>query len=96
IQVFAERSPSVLIVDLSADLQVRLVRNKDPERIKEKPSKKDTEFSEKTLLSYEAEYRMNTNETDLPGKNVLRIDNTQLSPEEVAQKILDHLKSSDF
>lgn len=91
IKVFENRNPEVLIVDLSADLEERLKRNKNPERIKHKPSKRDVDFSEKALLSYEKDYRMNSTETDLLGKTVLRINNTHLSPERVAQRILDYL-----
>ncbi|GAB5553491.1 MAG: AAA family ATPase [Saprospiraceae bacterium] len=91
IKVFENRNPEVLIVDLSADLEERLKRNKNPERIKHKPSKSDMVFSEKALLSYEKDYRMNSSKEDLPGKKVLRINNTYLSPEQVAHRILEHL-----
>lgn len=91
IQVFEPRNPEVLIVDLSADLEARLKRNKAPQRLQHKPTKRDTEYSEKALLSYEKTYRMNSSESDLVGKDVLRINNTHLSPEQVAKHILDYL-----
>ncbi len=90
IQVFEDCELKVGIVDLSADLAVRLQRNRQEDRIKAKPSKGDLEFSEKALLSWEEEYRMNSEEGEFPNKQILRINNTNLSPEQVAQQIKDY------
>ena len=84
IQIFQPRNPIVHIVELTANLDERLKRNRHEHRLKHKASKRDIEFSEKNLLSFESEYRMNSKEGELPEKAIFKIDNTHLSPDEVA------------
>jgi shikimate kinase len=91
IQVFEQRAPEVLFVDLKADLKERLKRNIDPHRLEQKPSKRDLGFSEKSLLKFDELYRMNAKENEFPDKNFLYIDNTNLSPDQVAQQIIEQL-----
>lgn len=87
IAVFQKRKPQVCIVELKASLEERLKRNRHPNRLKHKPSKRDVDASEKRLLYHDQTYRMNTNDGELPHKNIYTIDNTDLSPAEVAQII---------
>jgi shikimate kinase len=91
VRVFEAKNTEVFYIELKADLDKRLVRNKGEERLKQKPSKRDLEFSEKSLLSFDKDYRMNTNEGDLPNKKVLTIDNTNLEPEDVAKMIKKYI-----
>lgn len=80
----------VHIVELKADLKERLRRNKTENRLLHKPTKRDTEASDKRLLFHEDKYRLNTLDDELLHKNIFKIDNTHLSPEEVAIKIKEH------
>lgn len=89
IEVFKKRNPRICLVELEADLQERLKRNKHEHRLAHKPSKRDLEFSEKALLNWESEYRMNSYEGEFPDKEIYKIDNTGLKPEAVARMIRD-------
>ena len=66
------------------DLKTRLARNETPHRIERKPSKRDIEWSRNSLLSDAQKYRLNSNEDEVWYKNHFKIDNTNLSPDEVA------------
>ena len=87
IDIFKKEGSEVHIVELAADLDARLVRNKGENRLKHKPSKRDITFSEKGLLKLEKKYRMNSLEGEFATKNIFKIDNTALSPETVAEMI---------
>jgi hypothetical protein len=84
-------------VELSADLDERLVRNGSPLRLAEKRSKRDLEFSRRNLLELDANYVMNTSERRtiaealFAGRDHLRIDNSRLHPAEVAKRIVTEL-----
>lgn len=88
IQFFEKRNPQVCIVELKTDLEERLRRNKTENRLKHKPSKRNVAFSEKMLLHHNKELRLNSFEGEFPDKNIFKIDNTNLSPDEVADKII--------
>jgi len=85
-----KKDVEVHIVELKADLEERLRRNKTENRLQHKASKRDVEASDKRLLYHENKYRLNTLEGELSHKNIFKIDNTHLSPEEVAIKIKEH------
>ena len=79
-------------VELETNLEERLKRNVTEERLKEKPTKRDIERSNKELVDSMDKYRMNSNEGELDFENYIRIDNTNLSPEEVADKVIKRFK----
>jgi len=80
----------VHIVELKAEVKERLRRNKTENRLQHKPTKRDVEASDKRLLYHEDKYRLNSLDGELPHKNIFKIDNTHLEPEEVAIKIKEH------
>ncbi|MFW9822016.1 MAG: AAA family ATPase [Candidatus Thorarchaeota archaeon] len=89
--IFEEQGATVYYIELEADLEERLRRNKGKLRMDLKPSKRDTERSEKGLLSLEDQYVMNSNE-EYPfffQENYIKIDNTKLSAKEVAKQIFN-------
>lgn len=77
------------VIELETTLEERLRRNKTENRLENKASKRNLEWSEKDLLKSVTKYKFNSD----PGvgekifKNYLRIDNTNISAEEVAKKI---------
>lgn len=75
-------------VELSADLDTRLKRNLTPHRMERKTSKKDTKWSEENLLKDSQRHRLNTEEGEILFENHLKIDNTNLSPDEVADIVI--------
>lgn len=86
ITTLAARFDEVYCVELIADQAVRLERNKTENRLKNKASKRDIEASNQRLLN-EERYRLVSNEGEIPFENYLRIDNTNLEPDVVAQMI---------
>lgn len=96
---YVDRGLPVSFVELYAGLETRLVRNVQSDRIAAKPSKADLTWSDAHVRELEAEYRMNTDPAD-PGTPAgavladfphLRLDNTDLTPDEVAAVILEWL-----
>ncbi|MEL6675996.1 MAG: AAA family ATPase [Bacteroidota bacterium] len=87
VALFDENESRVHYVELEASLEARLQRNRGEDRIAAKPSKRDVEASEKRLLNNEGNLRMNSQLGDFEGKQLLKIDNTHLTPEEVAARI---------
>ncbi len=77
-------------VELVADRDVRLARNRTENRLREKPSKRNVALSEQLIRHAEEKYRCVSNPGEIPYANYLRIDNTGLSPETVAEMIADH------
>ena len=82
-------------VELETDLEERLKRNITEERLLEKPTKRDIERSNKELVDSMDKYRMNSNEGELDFENYIRIDNTNLSPDEVANKVIKKFEMGD-
>lgn len=80
------------IVELSATLEERLIRNDTPERLAAKPSKRDPEVRRSGLLGLEGKYQMNSLPGQLSGAHYLHIDNTKLTPEAVAKQIISHFQ----
>ncbi len=74
-------------VELCADKAIRLERNKTENRLLHKPTKRDLAFSEGLFHTTEEKYRLNTLKGETVFPNMLRIDNTFLSPEETARII---------
>ena len=87
IQIFKEKNAMIYIVELQADLNERLKRNKTENRLKNKESKRNIEWSEKDLLSSVKKYRFNSKENEIKEKNYIKIDNTNISPDIVAKII---------
>lgn len=92
IQIFKDNNAKIYIVELEANLEERLKRNKMENRLENKPSKRNLEWSEKDLLKSVEKYRFNSKENEIKEKNYLRIDNTNISPDIVAKMIKDNFK----
>ena len=76
-------------VELEADLETRLQRNLTPHRLEEKKSKRDVEWSEKELLDCMEKYQLNSNEGEKLFENQIKINNTNLEPDEVADIVIE-------
>jgi hypothetical protein len=77
------------LIELEADLQTRLERNKTPHRLECKPSKKNIEWSEKELIESMNIYRMNSIKDEIKFENYIKINNTNLSPNAVCDIIIN-------
>jgi hypothetical protein len=82
--IFESKGADVYFIELEADLDARLMRNKTPHRLAEKPSKRDLAASEAHLLETLDRLRLNSLEGEIGRENYMKINNTNLSPDEVA------------
>ena len=92
----------VAVVELVADLDTRLGRNRTEHRLAEKKSKRDVDWSDANVRELEADYRMTSEPgRDAPGDRLIAqwphlvIDNTDLSADESADRILDWLVTDE-
>ena len=79
-------------VELRADIETRLKRNITPHRLEAKPTKKDLKWSKRDLLETMEKYKLNTDDGEILFENHIKIDNTNLSPDEVTEIIIEKFK----
>ena len=87
IKLYESKNAEVYVVELCADFDVRIERNKTENRLKHKPTKRDIQYSEAIFRMLESEHRFNMHDNEILFKNYMRIDNTHLLPGEVALRI---------
>lgn len=85
--IFKQNGADVYYVELITSQAVRLERNATENRIRNKASKQSLEISNERLLRDDANFRCESFEGEITFENYMRIDNTTLSPEEVAGMI---------
>jgi len=85
--IFESRGGTVYFVELEADIDERLERNKTPNRLENKPTKRNIEWSEDDLKKSMEKYRLNSLDGEIKRKEYIRINNTNLSAQEVANVI---------
>ena len=95
--LFESNGGAFYFVELSADLETRLIRNATPHRMERKASKKDVEWSRANLLRDTERHRLNSAPDEVWFKHHLKIDNTNLEPDETADMIIStfHLFAND-
>jgi len=84
---FEATGGTVYYVELIADREVRIERNKTENILLNKASKRDLAASEGRMLREETKYRLVSHEGEIPFANYIRIDNTNLEPDVVAKQI---------
>jgi len=87
--LFESRGSDIYFVELEADYDLRIERNKTPNRLANKPTKRDLNRSENIFRSIENKYRLNSIDGEIQNKNYIRINNTDIEPDIVAQMIID-------
>ena len=87
---FEATGGTVYYVELVADQAVRLERNKTENRLRNKASKRNLELSEERMIREETKFRLESREGEIPFPNYIKIDNTNLEPDEVARMIKKH------
>lgn len=95
-----ENGGEVLVLELAADLETRLDRNRSESRLAAKPSKRDLEWSDENVRDMERHQLSTdpTGATPTPADDFidrhphLRLDTGDLSAAEVAQRALDWLQ----
>ncbi|MDD3832028.1 MAG: shikimate kinase [Clostridia bacterium] len=91
-QVFRNVKPDTefYYVELVADIAVRLMRNATENRLLHKSSKRDIDTSNKRMLREEGKYRLESFEGEIPYDNYIKINNTDIPADVVAQRIKDN------
>jgi hypothetical protein len=85
--IFAARAATIAFVELRASLEARLERNRAPDRLLAKPSKRDVARSEARLIDAERLQLNSPGTIPLPYPHVV-IDNTQLTATQVSDEII--------
>jgi hypothetical protein len=86
--LFTKAGGEFYFVELSADLETRIARNETPYRMERKASKKDLEWSRANLLRDTERHRLNSDEGETWFSHHLKIDNTNLTPDQVADLVI--------
>jgi hypothetical protein len=87
---FRQRGGRVLFVELQADQAERLLRNESATRLAENPSKRDLAASRRNLLELDDQHRLSSHGEFDNRADYLRIDNTHVSAEHVAERVVEH------
>lgn len=85
--IFAPYGTEFYYVELVTSQEKRLERNVTENRLQNKASKRDLELSKQRLLEADEKYRLESRDGEIPFENYMKIDNTDLAPETVAQMI---------
>ena len=92
--MFEQTGGTFYLVELQADIETRMKRNITPHRLESKPSKQNIDWSKNEIVKTMQEHRLNSNEDEFFCDNHIKIDNTNLSPDEVSEIIIDKYKLS--
>ena len=88
-----EYHQEILFVELETSLEERLRRNRTENRLKYKPLKRYVEVSEREILETDKTNQLNSQKRPSSLHHYLKIDNTNLSAEEVAKQIQEKMKT---
>ena len=88
-----EYHQEILFVELETSLEERLRRNRTENRLKYKPLKRNFEVSEREILETDKTDQLNSQKQPSGLHHYLKIDNTNLSAEEVAKQIQEKMKT---
>lgn len=88
--IFRKRGADVYYVELVAPQEIRLQRNITENRLKNKASKRDIEISNQRLIDADKKYRCISHDGEVQFDNYIKIDNSNLSAELVAEMIKEH------
>lgn len=88
--LFSMHGAELYYVELVAPLDVRLERNVSENRLAHKASKRDIEASNQRVIKDSSKYRTVSYEGEIPFKNYIKIDNSNISAKECAEHIVKH------
>ncbi len=91
-EIFRQKNKDVefYYAELVAPRDVRLQRNATENRLKHKASKKNIEVSNQRLINDDENHRLESYDGEIPFENYIKIDNTNISPEDTAKRIKDY------
>ena len=85
--IFRSKGADICYVELVAPQEIRLQRNVTENRLRHKASKRDIDASNARVLGEDANYRLVSNDGEIPFDNYIKIDNSNLAPDVVAEMI---------
>jgi len=92
--IFHEVGGESFYIELEATQKERLKRNRGEDRLLEKPSKRNLEWSDDNLITCDEKYKLNLSDKDsFYYDNYLKINNESLSATETAKKIYSFIES---
>ena len=94
--MFESTGGQFYFVELEADIKTRLERNITPHRLESKFTKNDIERSQRDLLDTMEKYRLNSNDGEVICPNHIKINNTNLEPEEVANMVVEKFELKKY
>lgn len=89
LQIFTDVGAELYCVELTAPLDIRLQRNVTGNRLKNKASKRDIEASNERVIQHTNNHRFVSMDGEVPIKNFIRIDNSNIEADVVAKMIKD-------
>ena len=87
--LFKKQGAEIYYVELVASQEIRLKRNSTENRLNNKPSKRNLDFARKDLLDTDEKYRTESYDGEITFPNYIKIDNSNLTPDVVAEMIKD-------
>lgn len=92
VEIFKARGADIYCVELVAPQEIRLERNETPNRLANKPSKRDLSASRERVIEMDQQHRFESHPGEIPFKNYMQIDNSDLEPDVVASMIKEHFE----
>ncbi len=89
---FAAKGHDVHWVELIADQDERLRRNRTDNRLAHKPSKRDIDWSERDIINTGEKYRLVSNPGEITAPSYLRLETTDMPADQAAARIWDHIR----
>lgn len=87
VSIFRNNGADIYYVELVAPQEIRLERNKTENRLRNKASKRNVEFSTSLILNEDTKYRLVSNDGEISFENYIKIDNSNIAPDIVAKMI---------
>jgi len=84
---FRREGAEIYYVELVASQEIRLARNITENRLANKVTKRDIEWSNANVLQEDSNYRLVSHDGEIPFDNYMKIDNSNLKPNDVAHII---------
>ncbi len=79
----------IYFIELVCPQNIRLERNSSQNRLDNKPSKQDVDFSQRLITEYDSRYRLESFDGEIPFENYIKMNNADLSAQKCAQIIKD-------
>lgn len=92
VSIFESKGAAVYFVELEAEIDERLERNKSPHRLEHKLKKETLNGLKKNLKETMKKHRLNSFHDEIEKEEYIKINNTHLSAKEVAVMIKEKFR----